>query len=552
LSASSGWTSYGPLGPSQDEAPEEHDDRLRVSDVGKLARRARRRVVRAARADDRVTFAKMLREHFGVDPHQVNVVQENWPAYDHVNVQAGLDAWLAEQGRTHDVVGLLNMRHRDLGLAELMRAGNDKDPYTHGVTPGNVSYVNLPTGPEGEVRPCVECGLYLVTDGDDPVAMLFRSGDDLRGRPQTTLEIAATRPERGAEIASEVRRLAVEHNVYRGHVVSFDHDMFGERGTVLSFHSRPTMSLADLILPEETISAVSRQVVGVARHRKRLLAAGQHLKRGLLLYGPPGVGKTHTVRYLMSQLTEVTIVQLSGSSLGNIGAACSVARTLQPAMIVVEDVDLIAEERMMHPGQHPLLFELLNEMDGLAEDADVVFLLTTNRPDVLEPALAQRPGRVDQAVALGLPDEDGRRQLFALYRGALEVDESRLDALLARTGGVTASFLKELLRRAAVMAAESAGDSDGSQSDGSQSDGSQSDGSQPLSVSADQLDAALDDLLETRNSMTRVLLGGEEPSTARASRAKRGKSRGARSGTAPEPGIFPRPGLAPDAIFTEE
>ena len=93
------------------------------------------------------------------------------------------------------------------------------------------------------------------------------------------------------------------------------------------------------------------------------------------------------------------------------------ARTLQPAMIVVEDVDLIAEDRGMHPGQHPLLFQLLNEMDGLAEDADVVFLLTTNRADLLEPALAARPGRVDQAVALELPDAEARRRLFDLYRG---------------------------------------------------------------------------------------------------------------------------------------
>ena len=93
-------------------------------------------------------------------------------------------------------------------------------------------------------------------------------------------------------------------------------------------------------------------------------------------------------------------------------------------MLVIEDVDLIAEDRGMHPGQHPLLFQLLNEMDGLAEDADVVFVLTTNRADLLEPALAARPGRVDQAVALELPDAGGPPALFELYCGALQVDTS--------------------------------------------------------------------------------------------------------------------------------
>nr|WP_239521773.1 ATP-binding protein [Geodermatophilus sabuli] len=258
---------------------------------------------------------------------------------------------------------------------------------------------------------------------------------------------------------------------------------------------------------------IERQVVDVARHKVRLLAAGQHLKRGLLLYGPPGVGKTHTVRYLIGRLPGTTVVQLTGGALHLIAEACSVARTLQPAMIVVEDVDLIAEDRGMHPGQHPLLFQLLNEMDGLAEDADVVFLLTTNRADLLEPALAARPGRVDQAVELTLPDRDARRALFDLYRGGLAIDTSGLDEVLDRTDGVTASFLKELIRRAALFAAERTAEG-------------------ALAVSAGDLTAALDELLDTRNAMTRTLLG--------AGGGGGSGGGGAAAGLAP-----PSPGLAP-------
>ena len=209
----------------------------------------------------------------------------------------------------------------------------------------------------------------------------------------------------------------------------------------------------------------------------------------MLLYGPPGTGKTHPVRYLTSSLVGTTVLQLTGNALHLIAEACSVARALQPAMLVIEDVDLIAEDRGMHPGQHPLLFQLLNEMDGLAEDADVVFVLTTNRADLLEPALAARPGRIDQAVVLELPDADARRALFELYRGSLPVDVSGLDDVLARTEGVTASFLKELLRRAALLAATRTPEA------------------AHLSVSAGDLAAALDELLDTRNAMTRTLLG---------------------------------------------
>ena len=80
------------------------DDRLRLSDVGKLARRSRRRIVGAARADDRPTFPKLLAAHLG-NLDDVEVIEESWPAYDHVNVQVGLDSWLAKSGRDHTLVG---------------------------------------------------------------------------------------------------------------------------------------------------------------------------------------------------------------------------------------------------------------------------------------------------------------------------------------------------------------------------------------------------------------------------------------------------------------
>jgi AAA+ superfamily predicted ATPase len=476
---------YGGASPGGD------DERLRVSDVAKLARRTRRRIVRTARAGDRPTFTKLLAAHLGA-LEDLEVVEESWPTYEHVNVQVALNTWLADQDRDHELIGMANFRHREFGLGDLLRSHGDYE-FGSGPVPGNVAWTNLPSGPDGQVTQAVRAGVYLVEDGDARSAILLVGADPESGRSGLQLHVAADRPGQATAIALKLRALSVEHNVFRGQFISFGSDMFGERSTIMHFHARPTMTAEDVILPAETLAMIRRQVVGVAEHREQLLAARQHLKRGLLLYGPPGVGKTHSVRYLVSQLRDVTIVQLTGDSLRLIATACSVARTLQPAMIIVEDVDLIAEDRGMYPGEHPLLFQLLNEMDGLAEDADVVFLLTTNRADLLEPALAARPGRVDQAVALEHPDADARRQLFALYRGDLDVDESNLDAVIGRTDQVTASFLKELLRRAALIAADSSS-------------------AGPLRVTAAQLDTALDELLDTRNAMTRVLLGGRQRS----------------------------------------
>jgi hypothetical protein len=481
-----GWTSYGPpeVAGTAVDGP-----RPELADVGRLARRAVRGVVQAARADEGETLSGLLRDHLPGHGDDLAVVEQAWPAYEHVNVQAGLDAWLAEPGRVHELVGVIGFQHREFGLAELLGA-SEHGP--GGLRPGNVARTNLPAGPDGEVRPCVRCGLYLVADGERHSAVLLRGPEPHSPHDNVTVQILSSDADFAAQAAAGIREQAIEHNVFRGQVLSFGGEIFGHGQTLLQFHRRPTLGAAQLILPAEVLTAVQRQVIEVARHKDRLLASGQHLKRGLLLYGPPGVGKTHTVRYLISALVDTTVVQLTGDALHLIGEACSIARALAPSMLIVEDVDLIAEERGMHRGHHPMLFQLLNEMDGLAEDADVIFVLTTNRADLLEPALAARPGRIDQAVELALPDSRARRALFELYRAQLTVDTSRLDTVIARTGGVTASFLKELLRRAAVVAAIRGAEPDISR----------------LTVSADDLDAALDELLDTRYAMTRILLGG--------------------------------------------
>jgi ATP-dependent 26S proteasome regulatory subunit len=134
---------------------------------------------------------------------------------------------------------------------------------------------------------------------------------------------------------------------------------------------------------------------------------------------------------------------------------------------------------------------LLNEMDGLGSVADVTFLLTTNRADLLEPALAARPGRVDLAAELPLPDAEARRRLVRLYQGNLVLDLAG-ESIIERTEGVTAAFLKELLRRAALLSCEEDGAGVG-----------------PIRVTDAHLATALDHLQDKRNQLTRVLLGGE-------------------------------------------
>jgi ATP-dependent 26S proteasome regulatory subunit len=218
-----------------------------------------------------------------------------------------------------------------------------------------------------------------------------------------------------------------------------------------------------------------------------LLAEGRHLKRGVLLYGPPGTGKTHTVRYLTGALTEFTVILLAGPAIRFVAEACALARSLQPSLVVLEDCDLVAEDRSFSPFGNPLLYTVLDEMDGLGSDSDVCFLLTTNRADLLETALAQRPGRVDLAVEIPLPDADGRRRLLNLYGRGIELPEPDLTAVVERTAGVPASFVKEMTRRATLVAAERGA----------------------ALTQAEDVHAATEELMAAQEVLTRRLLGTE-------------------------------------------
>lgn len=482
--SSGGWRGHRWGGPGGDAG------RPELADIGRLTRRFMQRAVAAARAEEG-SVSRLLADHLGGQAAELPVAKRAWPAYDRVNVQVGLDTWLAEPGRTHRLIGLTDYRHSEFGLADLLQGGARWGPGM-----GSVETEALAAGPGGLTRPCVQCGIYLADDAAGPAVLLLRGPEEHGMNDDVSVEVVCATPERAAQVVADIGQLTLEHNVFRGHVISFGGEVFGlHRSGLLSFLDRPDISRDQVILPPQVLDGIERQVLGVAKHASRLLASGQHLRRGVLLYGVPGTGKTHTVRYLLGKLPGVTVVVLSGGALGMISEACSVARALQPALVVVEDVDLIAEEREHHRGTNPLLFQLLNEMDGLGSDIDVTFLLTTNRADLLEAALAARPGRVDHAAKLPVPDADARGRLLRLYQGRLDLDLADPDAVITRTDGVTASFIKELLRRAAIVSAE-------------EDQLSNADSQAPIRITDVHLNAALDQLLDTSSALTQTLLGG--------------------------------------------
>jgi hypothetical protein len=294
-----------------------------------------------------------------------------------------------------------------------------------------------------------------LTDGSKCFVALVHRPVGIGFTPDIKVELLASSDDEAQEFLREIR------TTMRGVTLDAGHERLGQNDGVscdVRKGVKPDVDGSGVVPGLRTngddASAVHVRTLGFTRHRDRLREAGLHLKRGLLLHGPPGTGKTLTAMYIVGRLPERTTLLVSGQGMGSIAEACMLARLLQPSTVILEDVDLIAEERSTQKGQTPLLLELMNQMDGFDEDADVLFLLTTNRPDVLEPALASRPGRIDASLEVPLPDAASRRALIRLYARAVPLELADEERLVKRTDGVSAAFLRELLRKAALLAAE--------------------------------------------------------------------------------------------------
>jgi hypothetical protein len=402
----------------------------------------------------------LLGAHFsGLEPDELVTSSRTFARYLRPDLQRALDGlWRGSQTRC---VGL----HRESGFATLTYASLLQSGHQAVmVTPLQYEDVDI-----GEVEPvrCMATALWLVTESDLPCAVLLTRAVDHGQAKGWHVEIAVPRGPGGESVSRQLLHDiedAVQASAsYRGKVISLECNT-EHRGMVTGstvVHRLVAVDRDEIILPQRTLDLIDRNVFDFVHHRDRLVELGMPMKKGLLFYGAPGTGKTHTIRYIAGGLPEHTTLLITAGQVAALAEYMALARLLSPAIVVVEDVDLIARDReeFVHPGQEALLNRLLNEMDGLRENCDVLFILTTNRPEALEEALAGRPGRIDQAIEFPLPDDKGRSRLIDLYRHGLDVPEPARARIVDRTAGVSASFIKELMRRIAQFTLDRAADS---------------------------------------------------------------------------------------------
>jgi len=391
-----------------------------------------------------------LRCHFGKRGLETLVTaSRTFPVTARVDLQVALDK-IFEQQPNRKLLGIhRNFGHDTLTIAHLLASGHD---------PAIVGPLQHEEVEIGEAMParCLRQGLWLSKIDGEPFALLLSPAVRFGQLEGSHVEVAVPPGEAGAVLSrrllEQLEGLIRQTASYRGKVISLETpDRYSGHVGPVRVHKLHAVRREDVILPAETLNLLDRNVRGFIEQRERLRQLGLPIKKGLLFYGPPGTGKTHTIHYLASQLPDHTTLLITAEQVGLLDHYFQLARFLQPSMVVIEDVDLIARRReeMYGPCDESILNKLLNEMDGLREDAAVLFVLTTNRPEHLEAALASRPGRIDQAIEFPLPDEEGRHQLIRLYACGLSVSSDVTAALVRKTKGASAAFVKELMRRAA-------------------------------------------------------------------------------------------------------
>tara|TARA_Y100000748_G_scaffold33525_3_gene24747 strand:+ start:2164 stop:3978 length:1815 start_codon:yes stop_codon:yes gene_type:complete len=227
----------------------------------------------------------------------------------------------------------------------------------------------------------------------------------------------------------------------------------------------PEVSFNDVAGVDEAKEEL-QEVVEFLKSPQKFLELGAKIPRGVLLMGPPGVGKTLMARAVAGE-AGVPFFSISGSEFVEmfVGVGASRVRDLfeqaqknSPCIVFIDEIDAVGRQRGAglgggHDEREQTLNQILVEMDGFDTGSNVIVLASTNRPDILDPALL-RPGRFDRRVTLDNPDVKGREQILSVHAKGKPIDEKiDMEAVAKQTSGFSGADLMNLLNEAAILSA---------------------------------------------------------------------------------------------------
>ncbi|MEI6054203.1 MAG: ATP-dependent zinc metalloprotease FtsH [Candidatus Saccharibacteria bacterium] len=240
---------------------------------------------------------------------------------------------------------------------------------------------------------------------------------------------------------------------------------FGKSKAKLYGADKKKVVFAD-VAGSESAKQDLQEVVDFLKHPKKYEALGAKIPKGVLLVGSPGTGKTLLARAVAGE-ANVPFFSISGSEFVEmfVGVGASRVRDLfakakknAPSIIFIDEIDAVGRRRGSgmgggHDEREQTLNQILVEMDGFENDANVIVLAATNRVDVLDPALL-RPGRFDRRTNIMLPERKDRLAILQVHFKNKPMDETvKLDSLAAKTAGSSGADLANIANESAIVAA---------------------------------------------------------------------------------------------------
>lgn len=240
---------------------------------------------------------------------------------------------------------------------------------------------------------------------------------------------------------------------------------FGKSTARLYREEMPKVSFKDVAGIEESKKDLM-EVVDFLKTPEKYHKLGGKLPRGVLLYGPPGAGKTLLAKAVAGE-ANVPFLSISASEFVEmfVGVGASRVRNLfarakevAPSIVFVDELDAVGRQRGTgfgggHDEREQTLNQILVEMDGFDERTNIIVIAATNRPDVLDPALL-RPGRFDRQVTISLPDKEGRESILKVHTAKIPMKEDvKLNEIARSTPGFSGADLANLANEAAITAA---------------------------------------------------------------------------------------------------
>jgi AAA+ superfamily predicted ATPase len=423
---------------------------------------------------DRPTLYQQFVQFFGPDLDRLEMHEKQFPGYDLASLHRGMASFLDNCTLQHQAIGscafgtiqdlfasfrsFLGRRERATQPA-YQRVAVDVEEEISVVTSG--LFLAEMTAEAGARRTRRSASLRRGSSvppaqaGPEKLAILLHARtvdrwDGLAIHP-LLVGVACRSRDVADRFFAELEERRRASSIYRGKVI----DPTLVSGTIyaIGFRAIKQVQEQDLILPEEVMGLLQRSIVGFCRNSEKLERFQVELKRGILLHGAPGTGKTSICLYLAGLFPEFTVCFVSGDRLLYPRAICEMARYLQPSMVVFEDIDLIAQQRDEN-GLATVLGELMNQIDGCEPAEQVLFVMNTNSLDRLESAVRNRPGRVDQIIPIPLPDREARRRMLRTFTRSVQLAETDLEKTLDATQDMSPAMLKEIVKRAVVMAVE--------------------------------------------------------------------------------------------------